>query len=59
MNLVPHWVRKAFCFPCQVRTRRLVTALVESRKALEVKRAAAQSLKEYVDERSFARRTYD
>lgn len=59
MKLVPHWVRSIFCFPCQVRTRKLVDTLEKSRNALSIKRAAAQSLKEYVDARSFARRTYN
>lgn len=54
MRIVPHWVWKAFCFPCQVRTRALVSALSDSRDALETRRAAARSLKEYVDERAFA-----
>ncbi len=49
MKLVPHWVRSAFCFPCQVRTRNLVTALAESREALEVRREATRSLKGYID----------
>lgn len=57
MRLVPYWVRKVFCFPCQVRTSTLVAALAESRNALETRRAAARSLKEYVDERSFAHGT--
>ena len=52
-RLVPNWLQKAFCFPCQVRTSALVDALAESRDALATRRAAALSLKEYVDERSF------
>lgn len=59
MKLVSRWVRKVFCFPCQVRTRKLIVALTESLDALEIRRAATRSLKEYVDEKSLARRTYD
>ena len=52
MTIVPRWFRKAFCFPCQVRTHRLKTALADSRSALEKRQLATRSLKEYVDERS-------
>lgn len=59
INLVPQWVRKRFCFPCQVRTRMLKTALAESREALELRQRAQLSLKEYVDERPFAQRAHN
>ena len=54
MKLV-HWVRKVFCFPCQVRTRKLVEALAESREALATRREAVMNLKGYVDEQQLQR----
>lgn len=54
MKLV-HWVRRVFCFPCQVRTSQLVAVLAESREALATRREAAMNLKGYVDEQQLQR----
>lgn len=43
------WVTGQFRFPCQVRTGMLREAIEGSRRALGVRIAAAEQLKEYTD----------
>ena len=51
MSIVSVRFRNPFCFPCMKRTKMLSDALEVSKKALAVRQAAIDHLKESVNER--------